>query len=254
MKNSRKATKNPGGPERDNAPQPKVAPEDAPDGTPEDVTSEAVSGVAAGAVSGAVAHSAASDATKTGAAAPAPAAGAVAHGATAKAPRLTPRQAAFVQEYLVDLNATQAALRAGYSASTAHSQGAAFLKKPQISTAVREALNRRSARVELSQDAVIEELRRIAFGDLRDIAEWGADGVQFKNSNDLTAEQAATVAEISESVTSTGGSKRIKRHDKVKALELLGRHMGMWNDKLNVTGGAELAAAIEEGRKRLERG
>src|SRR5690348_14082739 len=72
---------------------------------------------------------------------------------------LTPRQAKFVQEYMVDLNATQAAIRAGYSPQTAEQQGARLLKNVKVASTVQAALAERSERTRLKADAVIEELR-----------------------------------------------------------------------------------------------
>ncbi len=71
---------------------------------------------------------------------------------------LTPKQARFVEEYLVDLNATQAAIRAGYSAKTAYSQGERLLRNVEVAAAVAEAKPARSERTKINQDWVIERL------------------------------------------------------------------------------------------------
>lgn len=146
--------------------------------------------------------------------------------------RFTPRQAEFVRQYLVDLNATQAAIRAGYSVKTAYSIGAGLLQNPLVSAAIAEAQARRERRTEITQDRVVAELAKIAFGNIRDVMEWGPDGVTVRSSEELTDGQAAGVAEVSKSTTRDGGSLKLKRHDKVKALELLGRHLGMFTDKV----------------------
>lgn len=72
--------------------------------------------------------------------------------------KLTPRQAAFIREYLLDLNATQAAIRAGYSEKTAYSQGQRLLKNAEIQEAVQEAQAERAERLELTQDDVLKGL------------------------------------------------------------------------------------------------
>ncbi len=138
---------------------------------------------------------------------------------------LTPRQARFVDEYLVDLNATQAAARAGYSDP---GKGRQLVTKSNVAAAIAARIQARQARTEVTQDNVIRELARIAFGDRRDLMEWGPDGVRLIPSDQLTADQAAQVAEVSETVTLAGGSIKLKAHDKVKALELLGRYLGMF--------------------------
>lgn len=146
------------------------------------------------------------------------------------------KQATFVKEYLIDLNATQAAIRAGYSKESAARYAVELLNKTHVAEAVRKAMEERNQRVAISQDRILDELSCIAFGDLRDVVEWGAGGVTLKESSNLTPGQAAAISEVSEAVTKDGGSTKIKRHDKVKALELLMRHLGMLNDKCNVTG------------------
>lgn len=149
--------------------------------------------------------------------------------------KLTQKQKRFVAEYLCDLNATQAAIRAGYSQKTAARIGVELLNKTQVAEAIQKAMKRREKRTEVSQDRVVAELARVAFGDLRGAVTWGPGGVKLVDSQDLTDDEAAAIAEVSETVTKDGGSTRIKRHDKVKALELLGRHLSMFADKVNHT-------------------
>ena len=149
---------------------------------------------------------------------------------------MTPKQTAFVAEYLVDLNATQAAIRAGYSAKTADQQASRLLANVKVAAAVKAGQAARAERTGVSQDAIVRELQRIAFGDLRGTMSWGPKGVRLKESKRLKADDAAAVAEVSETTTLNGGSLKIKRHDKVKALELLGRHVGMFVDKHELTG------------------
>lgn len=148
------------------------------------------------------------------------------------AAKLTPKQAEFVRQYLVDLNATAAAIRAGYSERTAKSQGQRLLTNVDVSAALAAAQAEREQRTEITQDRVVSELAKIAFGSLRDVMEWGPNGVTLKSSEELTDDQAAGVAGVSENATQNGSSLKIRRHDKVKALELLGRHLGMFTDKV----------------------
>lgn len=167
--------------------------------------------------------------------------------------KLTPKQAAFVVEYLVDLNATQAAIRAGYSAKTAYRIGAELLHKTSVAEAIQKAQARREVRTEITQDQVVTELAKIAFGNVRDVMEWGPRGVTLKDSAALTEAQAAGVAEVSESVTKDGGSIKLKRHDKVKALELLGRHLGMFTDKVEHSGELDIVALVKQAAARVGR-
>lgn len=153
--------------------------------------------------------------------------------------KLSPKQAAFVAEYLIDLNATQAAIRAGYSEKSAARISVELLNKTQVRKAIEKAQAKRTERTEITADRVVTELAKIAFADPRDLMEWGPNGVMLKDSSTLTEEQAASVAEVAEG---NGGTLRLKKHDKVKALELLGRHIGMFRDKVEteVSGGVVL--------------
>lgn len=149
--------------------------------------------------------------------------------------KLTPKQALFVQEYLVDLNATRAAIRAGYSKKTACRIGGELLTKTCVAESIQKAQEERSKRVELSQDKVLEELARIAFSDPRAVVTWSEHGVVIKDSTTLTDDEAATVSEVSRTETKDGGTTRIKQYDKLKALELLGKHLGIFTPKQDIS-------------------
>lgn len=150
--------------------------------------------------------------------------------------KLTPKQQCFVDEYLVDLNATQAAIRAGYSQKTANEQAARLLANVSVQAAIQAAMKSRQERTELTQDMVVKELARIAFGDPRKVMTWGPSGVKLRDSKSLTDDEAAIVSEVSESVTAAGGTLKLKTHDKVGALKLLGEHLGMFKQRVELTG------------------
>jgi phage terminase small subunit len=114
---------------------------------------------------------------------------------------LNDRQCRFVAEYLVDLNATQAAVRAGYSARTARTQAADLLTNPNIAAAIVEAQAARSRRTEVTADRVVLELARVAFGDPRRVMSWGPGGVRLRPSAELADEEAAIVVEVGETTT-----------------------------------------------------
>ena len=160
---------------------------------------------------------------------------------------LTPKQARFVEEYLIDLNATQAAVRAGYSKRTAGQIGEQNLKKLEIAEAISAAMQARSERTEITQDRVIEEYAKLAFIEMGMFVEWGENGVTLKASADLPPELRAAVAEVSETTTEHGGTVRFKLHDKKGALDSLARHLGMFKDNLNVG----LTVRYEEALKEL---
>jgi len=168
---------------------------------------------------------------------------------------LTAKQRAFVREYLIDLNATQAAVRAGYSEDTAYAIGAENLRKPQIAEAISAAMELRAKRTDITADRVLKELAKIGFSDIRKAVKWQSslineednpDGgdiaiiktivtnqVQLVSSEEIDDETAAAVSEISQN--STGGLK-IKLHDKRAALVDIGKHLGMFTDKVQLSG------------------
>jgi len=167
---------------------------------------------------------------------------------------LTGKRARFAEEYSVDLNATQAAIRAGYSERTANEQGARLLANVSIAAAIGEAQQARSDRTEITQDMVVRELARIAFADQRAVMTWGPDGVRLRDSSELTDAEAALVAEVAETRTKDGGSLRLKTNSKVSALELLGKHLGMFTDRLKVGAlNEDLEKEIRELKAILER-
>jgi phage terminase small subunit len=154
--------------------------------------------------------------------------------------KLTPKQQRFVEEYLIDLNATQAAIRAGYSKKTARKIGQENLTKPDIQKAIKEAMDERSKRTEVTADRVVQELAKIAFSDMKDFVRWNEYGVTILNSDEVDGTLLAEVSEtVNYNVFPNGGEsekrqKKIKLHDKMKALELLGKHLGMWTEKQQV--------------------
>ncbi len=150
--------------------------------------------------------------------------------------KLTPRQARFVDEYLIDLNATQAAIRAGYSRKTAQEQGSRLLSNVMVAAAIEKAIAERAERSGIEADQVLEELGRIAFANAGDYFDWGPDGVSLLDKGDLTEAQRSVVAEVSQTKTKEGGTIRLKLHDKQAALVNLGRHLGLFTDNLKVNG------------------
>jgi len=142
---------------------------------------------------------------------------------------MTPKQERFCEEYLVDLNATQAAIRAGYSQKTAQEIGAQNLSKLIISEKIAALMSQRSERTRITADMVLEELRYIAFSRMRRVMKWGPGGVKLLDSDELSEADEAAVSEVSQTITKDGGRIALKLHDKSKALEMIGRHIGMFD-------------------------
>lgn len=148
--------------------------------------------------------------------------------------KLTVKQKAFVDEYLIDLNATQAAIRAGYSAKTADVIGCENLTKPNIQQAISERMAERSKRTGVNQDRVVLELAKIAFVKMTDVVDPDTGEVREDATDDDLACIETIKYKSSESDTGSSVEREVKISPKLKALELLGKHLGMWNDKLDV--------------------
>ena len=132
---------------------------------------------------------------------------------------LTPKQQRFVAEYLVDLNATQAAIRAGYSVKTASQVGHENLIKPEIQKAIAEAIQQRATRTELSQDWVVEQLRSVYATAMKARPVLDREGRERGFTLNLSAAN--------------------------RALELLGRHRGMFTGKLDVGVNQDLLEGLQ---------
>lgn len=159
---------------------------------------------------------------------------------------LTPKQKLFVDEYLIDLNATQAAIRAGYSPNNADKIGSELLGKTRVSDAISKAMAERSRRTGINQDRILMELAKIALVN-------PANVVDFDEATILDSalpEDLAAVASVKVKRFPTKGGEGIEReikfYDKTKALDLAGRHLGMFKDKL------EFSGALETERTKLD--
>lgn len=163
---------------------------------------------------------------------------------------LNPKQRRFVAEYLIDLNAAQAAIRAGYSEKTAKEQGARLLTNVNVQSEIQRLTKARENRTVITQDRVLLELARIGFSDIRKAVRWGETqlrvvesesgeteayhGLALIDSDKIDDDTAAAIAEVSE------GPKgiKIKFHDKKGALADLAKHVGV--DRLQAAYDADL--------------
>lgn len=167
---------------------------------------------------------------------------------------LTPRQARFVEEYLVDLNATQAAKRAGYSPTSAKQVSVEVMSNPSVSRAVAERVADRNERLEMRQDAVVLELARLGFSNMADYIRFDTDGQPVVDLEKCSREQLACIQEITtETRRETGedGERsadvikvKVKLYDRRQALESLGKHLGLYLTRLADADGRALGSGL----------
>ncbi len=172
---------------------------------------------------------------------------------------LTAKQQRFVDEYLIDLNATQAAIRAGYSPKTADQQASRLLTNVKVRQYLAQRQGERSERTAITQDMVLRELAKIGFSDIRKVVRWGETmvrmvdaeeegvedmvpyhGLALIDSTEIDDDTAGAIAEVSQGKEGL----KVKLHDKKGALVDIGRHLGMFGH----SGPSELDAEL----KRLE--
>lgn len=140
--------------------------------------------------------------------------------------KLTDKQKRFVDEYLVDLNATAAAKRAGYSEKSASRIAIELLNKTHVSAEIQKRQAKLRGKLEITQERVLEELAAIAFANGTDFATITHNGlVRLTPTAEVPEEKKKAVASIKEGQYGT----EIKLHDKVRALELLGKHLGVFD-------------------------
>lgn len=144
--------------------------------------------------------------------------------------KLTPKQQRFVDEYLIDLNATQACIRTGYSEKTANREGSRLLSNVDIQNAIQQAMNERQNRTQINADYVLNRLVQIDQLDVLDILD---NQGNIKPIDEWSKEWRTNISSIEVVEDSHGILRKIKFPDKVKNLELLGRHIqvGAWSDK-----------------------
>lgn len=149
---------------------------------------------------------------------------------------MTKKQRRFVEEYLIDLNATKAAIRAGYSSKAARDIGCENLTKPNIQAAIDRVIAERSRRTGINQDRVIQELAKIALVNPADVIDMDTATVKPDASRDDTASIMSVKIRTLLSKDGPVIEREVRFYDKVKCLELLGKHLGLFSDRLRLEG------------------
>lgn len=159
---------------------------------------------------------------------------------------MTDKQKIFADEYLIDLNATRA-YRVAYPSvkkdETAAQAGSRMLRNVKVAKYISDRMKERQERTEVTQDRVVQELAASAFAKATNYVEIRGGRVVIKDTSQLEDNQIRAIAGIKEGANGI----EIKLNDKEKALELLGRHLGMWNDKLDIK-----TPAIDDSIKEME--
>ncbi|MBY9081213.1 terminase small subunit [Paenibacillus sp. HN-1] len=175
---------------------------------------------------------------------------------------LTAKMIRFAEEYIVDLNATQAAIRAGYSAKTAKQIGQENLTKPDLQEYIQNLMDERSKRTEITADMVLKEYAKLGFSNITDylkveetdvVIDFVGEGenkqpvmqrvqnVRIFDTDTISRTKLDAVAEIKQ----TKEGIALKLHDKKGALDSIARHLGMFSDKIEVTGTLTIEQLLE---------
>jgi phage terminase small subunit len=166
---------------------------------------------------------------------------------------LSPKRKRFCEEYIIDLNGLQAAIRAKYSKATAQQQSSRLLSNVKVQAYIKVLMDKRSVRTDITSDRVLQELAAVGFARIDDFLKveeqtqtealgvdeegkpitntWTAKSVNIFETDGMDKNKLPAVASIKQ----TKEGIELKLHDKMKSLELLGRHLGMWKDKIDVT-------------------
>lgn len=164
--------------------------------------------------------------------------------------KLTAKQQRFCDEYLIDLNATQAAIRAGYKANkknTFEVIGYQLLQKTSVLEKIQQEMAKRSKRTGINQDRVIQELARIAFVNASDVIDPEDASVRTDATEDDLACIQSVKVKTMDGEKGSSIEREVKLNDKMKALELLGKHLGMFKDKIELESDMELNINIDYG-------
>lgn len=158
---------------------------------------------------------------------------------------LTLKQRAFVAQFVASRNATQAAVKAGYSPRTAGVMASRLLRNVQVSDAVAAEIKKRFAKFDINVDNVLQELAKLAFSNAQDYLQVQPDGTAIVDLSLLTRDQAAAITEVEtaefKGVGGAGGVRKgmkvkVKLADKRSALEALCKYALRLGDRLEITG------------------
>ena len=147
---------------------------------------------------------------------------------------LSQRQLTFADGILAGLTQGQAYIRAGYFPSTlaiGDSAASHLASSHKIQAYLGYKRAKRAFELDVSAERVLQEYARIAFADIAEVLEWGPEGIKLKSQRELSADARRAIAEVSHTVTESGGAVRVKLHNKLAALDSLAKYLGMFGDE-----------------------
>lgn len=168
---------------------------------------------------------------------------------------LTPKQQRFCEEYLIDLNATQAAIRAGYSAKTANEQGARLLANVSVASQIDQLKKARAQSTGITAERVLQEIAKLAFFDPRKLLNDDGTPKAIHELDDETAMAVAGIDIVTKGNDDVGYADimKIKLADKGQNLERLGRHLKLFTERIEVTDASDLANRVKAARERARK-
>lgn len=160
--------------------------------------------------------------------------------------KLAPKQQIFADEYLIDLNATRAykvAYKSCKKDEAASVNGCKLLRNAKVIAYIDKRMKERSERTAIDQDRVLQELAAIGFANITDFVTTDGHNVEIKNTAEIDKNKLGAIAGIKWGANGI----EVKLNSKEKALELIGRHLGMWNDKTELSGDIGLNIKVDYG-------
>lgn len=151
---------------------------------------------------------------------------------------LTPKRIFFCKEYILDFNGTRAAKAAGYTEKTAYSTASEILNIPEVQKYLQYLTSDRAKRLQVTADKIVQEIAKIAFANAEDLIDYFDGNVLFNDLHQMKFPEIIkniTVKEILKDGKRIGQIAKIEVYDKVKALELLGKHTALFTEQLNLT-------------------
>ncbi len=172
--------------------------------------------------------------------------------------RRNSRHEIFALEYVKDLNGTRAAIAAGYAKKSAHVTASELLSKPKVQRMVANLTKKHADKLDLSAEKVLSELSKLGFSNIMDYIGTTSDGDAYIDLSELDREQATAIQEVTVDEYMEGKGKdarkvkrtRLKLVDKIRSLDLLGRHLKLFTDRIEMSGLEELPDMVAAARKR----